>query len=56
MLLSERRGDPAMARTAVEQIEAALAAMRDGGHAAAAAVYEAQLPRARALRDRLAEG
>jgi hypothetical protein len=42
-----------MAATAVSQIERALAVLRDAGHAPFAQYYEAQLPRARAIRDRL---
>jgi hypothetical protein len=56
MLIAERLGDSSKARAAVEQIEVALATMREGGHAAFAASYEAQLPRARGLLDRLADG
>ncbi len=56
MVLAERLGDSSKARAAVEQIEVALATMREGGHAPFAAYYEAQLPRARALLDRLAGG
>jgi tetratricopeptide (TPR) repeat protein len=56
MLLAERLGDASKARAAVEQIEVALATMREGGHAPFAAYYEAQLPCARALLDRLAGG
>jgi hypothetical protein len=53
MRLSERRGDVAMAETALRQIKTAFETMRDGGHAASAAVYEGQLPKARALLARL---
>jgi hypothetical protein len=53
MLIAERLGDATGARTAVQQIEAAFVTMRDGGNAPAAAYYEAQLPKARALLDRL---
>ena len=56
MVIAERIGNSSKARAAVEQIEAALATMREGGHAPFAAYYEAQLPRARALLDRLAGG
>jgi tetratricopeptide (TPR) repeat protein len=54
MLLAERPGDAAMATLAVQQIEAAFTASRDGGDAPSAAYYEAQLPKARALVDQLA--
>jgi hypothetical protein len=53
MLLAERRGDAAMAKTALSQINAAFETMRDGGNAPSAAYYERQLPRARALVARL---
>ncbi len=56
MVIAERIGDSSKARAAVGQIEVALAIMREGRHAPAAAYYEAQLPRARVLRDRLAGG
>ena len=56
MVLAERIDNSSKARAAVEQIEVALATMREGGHAPAAAYYEGQLPRARALLDRLAGG
>ena len=53
MLLAERLGDATKARSAVQQIEAAFVTMRDGGNAPAAAYYEAQLPKAQVLLDRL---
>ena len=53
MLLGERLGDATRARSAVQQIEVAFVTMRDGGNAPAAAYYEAQLPKARVLLDRL---
>ena len=56
MVIAERLGDASKARAAVEQIEIALATMREGGHAPFAAYFEAQLPHARALLDRLAGG
>ena len=55
MLLAERRGDAEMAKLAVQQIEAAFTASRDGGDAPSAAIYEAQLPKARALAQKLAK-
>jgi len=55
MLLAERRGDAEMAKLAVQQIEAAFTTSHDGGDAASAAFYEAQLPRARALAEKLAK-
>ena len=53
ILLAERRGDAAMAETALSQINTAFETMRDGGHAPNAAYYEGQLPKARALVARL---
>ena len=53
MLLAERRRDAIMAETALRQINTAFETMRDGGHASYAALYERQLPRARALVARL---
>ncbi|MGH6839150.1 MAG: hypothetical protein ACREDT_10185 [Methylocella sp.] len=55
MVLAERRGDAKMAKLAVQQIEAAYAVSRDGGDAPSAAYYEAQLPKARALAQKLAK-
>jgi tetratricopeptide (TPR) repeat protein len=52
MWLAERRGDAEMAKLAVRQIEAA---SRDGGNAPLAAAFEAQLPKARALAQKLAK-
>jgi hypothetical protein len=48
------RGDATRARSAVQQIEVAFVTMRDGGNPHTAAYYEAQLPKARAVLDRLA--
>ena len=53
MLLAERRGDAAMAETALSQINEAFETMRDGGNAPLTAYYERQLPRARAIVARL---
>jgi tetratricopeptide (TPR) repeat protein len=53
VLLAERRGDPAIAETALSQINAAFETMREGGHGPNAAFYEGQLPKARALVARL---
>jgi hypothetical protein len=55
VLLAERRGDAEMARLAVRQIEAAFTTSRDGGDAYSAAIFEAQLPKARALAEKLAK-
>jgi tetratricopeptide (TPR) repeat protein len=55
MLLAERRSDAGMAKLAVQQIEAAFTASRDGGDAHSAALYEALLPNARALAQKFAE-
>jgi tetratricopeptide (TPR) repeat protein len=53
MQLAERQADLATAEQAVAQIEAALQVSRDGGHAPNAEYFEAMLPQARAVRDRL---
>jgi hypothetical protein len=50
---AERRGDVGMAETALSQINTAFETMRDGGDARNAALYERQLPGARALVARL---
>jgi hypothetical protein len=55
MLLARRRGDAKMAKLAVRQVEAAFTASRDGGDAHSAAMFEAQLPNARALAEKLAK-
>jgi tetratricopeptide (TPR) repeat protein len=55
MLLAERTEDPEMAKNAVSQIDLALAAVREGGHAPMAENYEAQLPKARSLVLRLSK-
>jgi tetratricopeptide (TPR) repeat protein len=55
MLLAERRGDAKMAQHAVQQIETAFTTSRDGGDAPSAALYEAKLPKARALAQKLAK-
>lgn len=55
MHLAERRMNHALADQAVQQLEAALAVSKEGGHAANAAYYEAQLRKARALRDLLSQ-
>jgi hypothetical protein len=52
--LAERRGDAKMAKLAVKQIEVAFTASRDGGDVYSAAIFEAQLPKARALTEKLA--
>jgi hypothetical protein len=53
ILLAERLGDATRAESAIRQIEVAFVTLRDGGNARAAADYEEQLPKARALLDRL---
>jgi hypothetical protein len=47
--------DAKKAKLAVQQIEAALSARRDGGHTPSAAFYEARLPKARVLVAKLAK-
>ena len=53
LLLAQRRGDVAMAETALSQINTAFETMRDGGDARQAAYYEERLPIARAIIARL---
>ena len=53
ILIADRTNDGALAATGVTQIELAYGTLRDGGQQAWAAVLEAQLPKARAIRDRL---
>jgi tetratricopeptide (TPR) repeat protein len=53
MLIAERTKNGALAETAVQQIEAALEAARSGGHAPMSKEFQAQLPKAQAIRDRL---
>src|SRR5262249_56597958 len=52
-VIAERRRDASMAESALGQINTAFAAMRDGGNASGAAIFEQQLPRARAIVARL---
>ena len=53
MLIADRTNDVAMAETAVQQIETAYETERSGGQNAWAAEFEALLPKAQAIRDRL---
>jgi hypothetical protein len=53
ILIADRTDDSALAEIAVEQIEAAHKTLREGGHQQGVAIYDAQLPKARAIRDRL---
>jgi hypothetical protein len=53
MQIADRTNDGILAETAVTQIAAAYETLRDGGHEAWAASFEAQLPNAQAIRDRL---
>jgi hypothetical protein len=55
MLLAEWRGSAKMAKLAFQQIEAAIRTSRDGGDAHSAAEFEARLPKARALVQKLAK-
>ncbi|MGA7386246.1 MAG: hypothetical protein WBW81_16575, partial [Methylocella sp.] len=55
MLLAERRGDAKMAKLAVRQLLAAWTTSREGGDAPTAAMFEARLPEARALAQKLAK-
>jgi tetratricopeptide (TPR) repeat protein len=53
MLIADRANDGARAETAVEQIQAAVETLRSGGQQQWAAEFEAKLPKAQAIRDRL---
>ena len=53
MLIADRTNDVVVAETAVRQIETAYETLRSGGQEQWAAFYEEQLPKARAIRDRL---
>jgi hypothetical protein len=55
MLIAERHGDAKKAKLAVQQIEAAFTTMRDGGDVHSAAMFEAQLVKARAIAQKLAK-
>jgi tetratricopeptide (TPR) repeat protein len=55
MVLAERTDDERMARTALAQIELALATARDGGHDSNATHFAAQLRKAEALVERLSK-
>jgi tetratricopeptide (TPR) repeat protein len=53
LLISDRTNDVALAKAAAQQIEAAYEALRSGGEEPQADHFEAQLPKARAICDRL---
>jgi hypothetical protein len=53
IVLADRTKDGAMADTAVEQIHTAIGTLRESGEAEGAAFYEAWLPQAQSIRDRL---
>jgi len=53
MLIAERTKNRPLAETAVQQIEVALEAARSGGHDPMSKEFQAQLPKAQAVRDRL---
>jgi hypothetical protein len=56
MRLAARRNDADLAETALRQIATASGAMRDGGHLAGAAYFEALIPKTRAELARLRGG
>lgn len=56
VLRADRTADVAMARTGLEQIEAALNASSSGGHAANTTIFQNLMRRAGALVDRLGAG
>lgn len=53
ILIADRTNDSAVAEAATQQIEAAYETLHEGGHQQGAAFYEAHLPQAQAIRDRL---
>ncbi len=53
MLIADRTNAAAVAETAVWQIETAYETLRSGGHERGAAMFQARLPKARAICDRL---
>ncbi len=53
MLIADRNNDAAGAETALLQIETAYETTRSGGEEQLSAYFEAQLPKARTIRDRL---
>ena len=53
MLLADRTNDDARAETAFQQIQTAVETLRSGGQQQWAAEFEAQLPQAHAIWDRL---
>jgi hypothetical protein len=53
IVLADRTKDGAMADTAVEQIQTAIGTLRDVGQVEGASLYQAQLSKALAIRDRL---
>ncbi len=53
MVLAERTGDARVAKAALSQIELALATAREGSDAPLTGYLMAQLPKARALDERL---
>ena len=55
MLIADRTNDPVVAETALRQIETAYETLRSGGHERGTAYFEAQLTKARGIRDRLKE-
>jgi hypothetical protein len=55
MLLAERTGDSGLADTAASQIELALTTQRDSSLPPFAEYYSSQLPKGRALVDRLSK-
>jgi hypothetical protein len=53
ILIADRAKDRVMAETALQQIHDAIETLRSGGQEEWAAEFEAQLPKAQAIRDRL---
>lgn len=53
MLIADRTSNSVLAETATRQIEAALEVATSGGHEPMSKEFQAQLPKAYAIRDRL---
>jgi ABC-type polar amino acid transport system ATPase subunit len=53
MLIAARTADGALAQAALQQIQTAYETLRDGGQQQRAAIFQALLPNAQAIRDLL---
>ena len=53
VLIADRTNSAALAESAVDQIQTAYRTLRDGGDEYLAGMFQEQLPKAQAIRDRL---